>query len=238
MIVIILMSTWAVPFLASADLIITKIVYDPPGADAGREWIELLNTGTSSVRLIDLKLHTSGVNHNITALSGDGVLASQAYAAIVQDQSAFAQDNPGFAGTIFRASFSLTNKSGTIDIVDKSGVVIASKSYQAPAPIPASSKPSIVRADSQKTKKPKSPTFTEKSDFSTTNDPSTDTDARTNSPQAALSAQAGAVSEAGSGNSPLWWMGTIALAGFAGIATFASRRIAKCEWDIIEEKEE
>lgn len=223
-----------VPFVTGAQITITEIMYDPVGADTGREWVEVLNAGTSSVRLSDLRLRTGGVNHKITALSGDGVLASQARAVIVQDPALFSQDKPGFAGLVFRTSFSLTNKSGTVEIVDRSSTVIATKSYQAPPPTPVPAKQKTVKTKNTS----KSSQKEEVSSMETSRDGSSKSS--TEGEQKGVGMIAGAALPVGvddTGSSPLWWMGTIALAGVASVATFASRHVAKREWEIVEEKE-
>jgi len=214
------------PFAVSAQMVITRIMYDPPGADTGHEWVELLNTGTSSVHLTGLRLRVGNANHKIIPLSGDGTLGTGAHAAIAQDSALFSQDNAGFAGPVFRASFSLTNTNGTVEIVDKSGAVIASKSYQAPEPTPVAPKPVHAKA----AKKSKGRAFAEKPDFPTVADSNADIDPVATLPNTAMVPV--------NSNASFWWMGAIALAGVAGVATFASRHVAKCEWDIVEETSE
>jgi hypothetical protein len=218
-----------VPLLAFAQVTIIEIMYDPAGADSGHEWIKVQNTGISSIRFSDLRLRTAGVNHKITALSGDGALGAGEYAAIVQDSTFFSQDNTAFAGPVFRASFSLTNKSGVVEIVDKTGVVVASRSYQAPPPAPKPAKQKTTQAK----KSPKQAQAQEAFDVSTPESASPGSNSIEKDEYYPMVA-------AGASAHPsvkMWWMGTIALAGVASVATFASRHVAKREWDIIEEKE-
>lgn len=222
------------PFLVFAQVTITDIMYDPTGADTGREWVEVLNAGTSSVRLSDLKLRTNGVNHKIIALSGDGILPPQTPTVIVQDPALFSVDKPGFAGAVFRASFSLTNKSGMVEIVDKSGAVVASKSYQAPPPTPAPPKQKFVKTKKTSESVQKEGITDSGISEEIASESSIEDDQKDTKMAASAALPAGVTD---SGSSPLWWMGTIALAGVASVATFASRHIAKREWDIVEEKE-
>lgn len=214
------------PFIASAQIVITDVTYDPVGADTGHEYIELLNTGTSSVRLTDFKLRTNGANHKIVTLLGDGVLVSQARAAITQDAGLFGQDNSSFVGVVFHSSFSLTNTSGTVEIIDKSGTVIATTSYQAPPPAPAPPK--------QKTTKAKK---TSKS-VSNNTSPLQDVFDTTTQVEPAAAPEVAADATPVSGGSSVWLVGAIVLASAASIATFYARHTAKREWDIVEENDE
>ncbi|MCR4281332.1 MAG: lamin tail domain-containing protein, partial [Candidatus Kaiserbacteria bacterium] len=45
------------PFTASAQVVISEIMYDlETGSDSGREWVEVFNSGGSSVNLTDWKV--------------------------------------------------------------------------------------------------------------------------------------------------------------------------------------
>ena len=46
---------FAVPSLVSAGVEIREIMYDVSGADTGREWIEIINTGGEPVDAATLK---------------------------------------------------------------------------------------------------------------------------------------------------------------------------------------
>ena len=48
----------------SAQIEITEIMYDVPGSDAGREWIEIHNTGNTT-DLTDWRFFESGSNHKL-----------------------------------------------------------------------------------------------------------------------------------------------------------------------------
>ena len=43
---------FAVPSLASAQVVINEVMYNPQGSDSGREWVELYNQGSSDVTLV------------------------------------------------------------------------------------------------------------------------------------------------------------------------------------------
>ncbi|MBM3260886.1 lamin tail domain-containing protein [Candidatus Kaiserbacteria bacterium] len=217
------------PLMVSAQITITDIVYDPPGADTGREWVGITNTGTSSVRVSDFKVRTrSGVNHKITPLSGVDTIAPGERAAIVQDATLFSADNASFSGTLFRASFTLTNKGGTVEIADKTGAIVATKSYQVPPPAP--------RPTAQKSARPKAAAQTiEEISTALPADENEETRERKlhEKPQSA----AFTASAVSASSTVLWLAAVVAIAGFAFLAVFAARRVAKGEWEIVEEKE-
>ena len=95
---------------------ISEIMYDPDGADTGREWVEIYNDETGPVSVSEYKLNealsvgAAGSNHTI--IGGD-ILASHQYAVIVEDINKFKVDYPSYAGIIYRASYGpLSNSVG------------------------------------------------------------------------------------------------------------------------------
>jgi len=100
-------------------IVINEIMYNLEGTDTGREWIEILNTGTSSVDLSEWKLFESDTNHTLTATQGGIVLVGQAYAVIADDPLQFLADHPGYSGVLFDSTFSLSNTGETIGIKNK-----------------------------------------------------------------------------------------------------------------------
>jgi hypothetical protein len=121
----------AIPASALAAVRFTEIMYDAPGADTGREWIEITNTGPSSVDLAGYKLFESGVNHNLTPVQGTTTLAAGASALITANAQKFLADYPAYTGAIFKSPFSLQNTSGSFELKDKTLSVIDSASYAA-----------------------------------------------------------------------------------------------------------
>lgn len=95
-------------------------MYDVEGTDTGREWIEVENTGSSSIDLSNYRLAEGGTNHTLTLSQGSPVLAPGSFAAIADDVTKFKADWPGFSGTLFDSSFSLSNTGETISIKDGS----------------------------------------------------------------------------------------------------------------------
>lgn len=140
-------ATFVVPTGALAAVKITDVMYNPPGADPGREWIQLTNTGTSSVNMAGYRLHAGGVNHKLVVAAGTSTLAAGAEAIITTDPGQYAADYPAFAGTVFKSSFSLSNTGETISLKDASLGIIDTYSYTAPPvvkdPVPVKSAKSV-----------------------------------------------------------------------------------------------
>jgi hypothetical protein len=93
-----------------AAVIVTEIMYDGPGPNIHKQWIEVQNTGTESVdvgaktnRLID-----KNGKHVLSLTQGSSMLAAQEVAIIAQDPSAFLAQYPTYTGTLFKSSFTLS----------------------------------------------------------------------------------------------------------------------------------
>ncbi len=101
---------FAFPFVASAQVVITEIMYDPKDADAGSggEWIEVHNTGSVATDLTQWIFFEAETNHGVTA---DGVaeIPPGGYAVISRDLVAFKNYFSDFSGALFKASFSLND---------------------------------------------------------------------------------------------------------------------------------
>lgn len=122
------------PSAVSAQVVISEIMYDlESGSDSGREWVEVFNTGGSTVTLTEWKLFENGTNHALTAYSGSEEIPSGAYAIIADNPANFLADNPGFSGSVFDSAFSLSNTGETLilrccgsDLLDKDSVTYSS----------------------------------------------------------------------------------------------------------------
>lgn len=99
-------------------LMITEIMYDLPGSDSGREWIEVQNIGNSVTYPEELKLIESGTSHKITHSRGSKILREGEYFIIASNISGFLEDNPMFYGNLFESSFSLNNSSEQVEIAN------------------------------------------------------------------------------------------------------------------------
>jgi hypothetical protein len=117
------------PASAFASVQITEIMYDTPGSDSGREWIEVTNTGADTADLSKYKLFEANTNHKLVIVVGTSTLAPQASAIIASDPAKFKEDWPQFSGAIFDSTFSLSNTGETLSIKNASSSVLDSASY-------------------------------------------------------------------------------------------------------------
>jgi len=126
------MAVWIVvlylPFSAFAQVTINEIVYDAPGSDEGREWIEIHNGSTAPIALSKWKFFESETNHAIKAVSV-GTTSPGSFAIIASDPAQFLIDHPDFSGNLFDSSFSLSNKGETIALKNEKGETMDSVAY-------------------------------------------------------------------------------------------------------------
>lgn len=105
------------PQAVAAQVVISEIMYDlQTGSDTGREWIEVFNAGSNSIRLVDWRLYEANTNHAITAFAGGDELPSGGYAVIADSPAKFMEDWPSYTGALFDSAFSLSNGGETIGI--------------------------------------------------------------------------------------------------------------------------
>jgi hypothetical protein len=105
---------------------INEIMYDVPGTDTGREWIEFFNSSANTFDLTGWKfLENDTISHlALSAFQGSLIISPGAYAVIVSDTTKFLADWPGYTGTILKGSFSLSNASSTLHLKSPSGTLI------------------------------------------------------------------------------------------------------------------
>ncbi len=106
----------SVPLPHFYPVIINEIMYDFEGSDSGKEWIEIFNSGDTSVDLTNWKFYENQSNHNLTIIQGSINLFAGGYAVIVNDPEKFLVDYPNYNGIIIKSSFSLSNTGETISI--------------------------------------------------------------------------------------------------------------------------
>ena len=112
-----------VPFLANGAVVINEIMYDLPrdsGADKGREWIEVFNSGDEAVSLSGWKLFENKTNHKIKPIGENGGFAIPpgGYAVIADKPEKFFADWPNFSGLVFDSYFSLKNSGEELVLKD------------------------------------------------------------------------------------------------------------------------
>jgi len=119
------------PGVALANIQITEIMYDVPGSDAGHEWVEVTNTGSSPTDIAKFHLLEANTNHKLSVVAGSSLLAPGASAVIASKPSTFKTDWPDFAGTLFDSTFSLSNVGEALAITDASSTPQDSVTYAA-----------------------------------------------------------------------------------------------------------
>jgi hypothetical protein len=120
---------------ASGGLLITEIMYDVPGANTGREWVEVMNGSTSPIDLgaKTIRLGDISGSHLIKEYQNGGnsgtIIQPQEVAVIAQNPDAFLVDWPAYSGLLLKSSFSLpANSTGMVSIMD-SGTVLSKVTY-------------------------------------------------------------------------------------------------------------
>lgn len=108
---------------------INEIMYDLPGADSGREWIEVYQEGNECVNLTQWKFFEANASHKITMKQGESSLCNGKYAVIANDADQFLLDYVGYSGNLFDSSFSLSNTGETIALKNPDGDIVDSVTY-------------------------------------------------------------------------------------------------------------
>lgn len=119
------------PVSSFAQVVITEVMYDLPGSDTGREWIEVYNTGETAVDLSVYKFFEANTNHKIaTTTIGQNTQLAPGEAVVIADvPSKFLADWPSFVGALFDSSFSLSNSGELLVIKDAEGNTTDSLTY-------------------------------------------------------------------------------------------------------------
>ena len=118
-------------FLPSAAfaLQINEIMYDLPGSDAGREWVEVYQESDGCADLAQWKFFEANTNHGITLFQGEPAICSGGYAVLADDAEKFLVDHPDFSGSLFDSAFSLSNTGETLALKNPDGNITNSISY-------------------------------------------------------------------------------------------------------------
>lgn len=116
------------PIIASANLEISEIMYDPKGSNANHQWVEVYNNGSASVTVDASKWRfNDGSSHYMNNKVGFSAPANSFF-ILTGDRATFDIDHPGFSGTVIDTSMSLDKDGGTVSILDD-GQVIDSATY-------------------------------------------------------------------------------------------------------------
>lgn len=123
---------------SAANLVISKIHYNPPSADDLQEFVEVMNIGNQTIDLTNVQF-TLGIQFQFA----DGAtLAPGARALIVRDATAFASAYPNVPANLIAGTFAngttLDNSGERLQLLDANGAVIRDFSYSDSAPWPTS----------------------------------------------------------------------------------------------------
>jgi len=114
---------------ATAQIEITEIMYDLPGADGKREWIEIHNTGNET-DISDWRFFENGQHHKFKNFTDDLILHADEYAIIVNKPESFLNDT-NFTGKIIDSAWSSLANSGEPLVLrtSKDGPVVVNITY-------------------------------------------------------------------------------------------------------------
>ncbi len=115
--------------IASAQVSISEIMYDPQGGDTGHEWVEIINQGSAPVDIAHSKFVEGGSSHGLTVVQGEPNLAAGAYAIIADNAQIFLSDHAGFSGVVFDSAFSLKNTGETVAFKMPDGTISDTVTY-------------------------------------------------------------------------------------------------------------
>ncbi len=112
---------------AWADIVINEIgAYEA----SGYEWIEIWNSGSDPVDMIDWKFYENSTNHSLSVSSTNSIIDPNEYAAICQDEENFLFVYPYFSGSILDSSWGSLNESGEeLGLKNNSGSFVLQFSY-------------------------------------------------------------------------------------------------------------
>jgi len=104
-------------------------MYDLPGADGKREWIEIHNTGNST-NISDWRFFENGQHHKFKNVTYNLIIEPDEYAVIVNKPEAFLNDT-NFTGKIIDSSWSSLANSGEPLVLrtSKDGPVVVNITY-------------------------------------------------------------------------------------------------------------
>lgn len=132
---LLLSSFLVLPMTLQANLLINEIMYDLPGYDSGREWLELYNSGTDNVKVLTGDTNNSWrildkTQRTLHLIRGDVTIPPGGYVIVANNTQRFLDDWRAFSGTLFNSNFSLNNLQSTISILNsKDGAILNEVSY-------------------------------------------------------------------------------------------------------------
>lgn len=131
-------SLFALTATAKAAVIINEVMYNPQGTDAGREWVELYNDGSSDVTIVggsgkgSWRVVDSSNNTIVDPAGGVGrgslVVPAGGYLVVASDPSLFMGEYSG-SYSVAKSSLSLNNNGTTVSLLDGNGATVDSLAY-------------------------------------------------------------------------------------------------------------
>ena len=104
-----------VTYADSQSLRITEFMYDAKGADPGKEYVEVINTGSESIDMAAVTFTEHGRNH--TLKTNGGPLRPGAVAVIVPNPSSFTEHYAVETNIVDSTNFSLNNTGSTLELL-------------------------------------------------------------------------------------------------------------------------
>jgi len=117
--------------LTPHPITINEIMYNLPGLDRNREWIELFNGGPEDINITGWKFfeYSTDSYHLFTLSQGSMVIPTGGYAIVAADATTFLNEHPACNCTVIESGFWLSNTGDTITLKDASSVIIDEVSY-------------------------------------------------------------------------------------------------------------
>lgn len=133
------------PVAAFASVSVVDVMYDAPGTDTRREWVEF-STDTAINDIRTWRFLEGGVRHKVVGESG-AILANTRF-VLASDVASFRADNPEYTGLVFDTAMSLSNSGETFSLLDASSTVVMSHTYtSAPKSVPEKKVVTKVKAE-------------------------------------------------------------------------------------------
>lgn len=110
-----------------AAVVINEVMYDLPGTDTKREWVELFNNGSSDVDLTGWKFN-DGSNHNLVAPPDNGgqgslTIPAGGFVILTSDASTFLSEN-SVSVSVIDTVMAPANSADTLSLIDNNDSVI------------------------------------------------------------------------------------------------------------------
>ena len=100
--------------LAPGLLLLSEVLYDPSGADGGKEWIELINVSTGPIDLSDVSIGSGGNDYTGSVIQLSGVVAAGETFVVGGPESDNDNGNPTY-DQVFQFSPGIQNSGSTAD---------------------------------------------------------------------------------------------------------------------------